>query len=69
MSENPGDPTTRETEELFRLKHTLGDARFHSIKRHVWEQHMRETAPSPTLPLYRGVWRAVLEALRAAVQH
>lgn len=69
MSENPGDLTTRETEELLRLKRTLGEARFNSIKRHVWEQHMRETVPSPTLPLYPGLWRAVLEALRATVQH
>jgi hypothetical protein len=62
--------STAEWEELERLRRTFGEARFEAIRAATWEAHIASTAPSPDAPpLYPGLWRAVLDALRAAVRH
>jgi hypothetical protein len=63
------DLTTAEADEVVRLHRTLGQARFDDIQREVWKTYTAENPPKETPPFYPGIWRAFLEALRAAVRH
>lgn len=55
--------TSAEWDELHRLRHTLGDEAFNEIQRVTWNQFIAGNEPP-----YTGVWKAFLEALRAAVR-
>jgi hypothetical protein len=63
------DLTSAETDEMVRLQHILGQGRFDHIQREVFIAFIAEHPPKQTPPYYPGIWRAFLEALRAAVRH
>jgi hypothetical protein len=56
-------------DELDRLRHALGSAKADEIEKVVRHHHIATTVPALLPPLYPGLWRAVLQALRDAVTH
>jgi len=57
--------TPAEMDELHRLWLTLGQSTFDEIQRTTWNEYIATHEP----PYTPGIWRALLNALRAAVRH